>query len=283
MSPTWTERSTIDWINGVRTRVVEFNRDDNKQRPMLFIHGLNTQAYCWEPIVRRLDIGTDIYCPDLRGHGRTAWSHDGYWMSSFADDMVALVDRLALDRFDLVGHSLGVRIALIVAGRLGVRVRSLALSDCGPEAPRSGAENVRDRAVGLVGARAPKTEAEAAAQLRTVYPTWANEFVDSQVMHIYRRNWAGKLVRRADPELSWIAGSAGLQERELMWRMSRAITCPTLVMRGRDSFLLDHEQAVRMTEEIPDAELSEFDTGHYIPFEAPDEFTKVLSEFLATT
>lgn len=268
-------------INGLNTRWLDFDRSGNDERTILMIHGLNTQAYCWQPVVERMTSGTRVICPDLRGHGATDWSREGYWMADFADDMAALVDRLGLDRFDVIGHSLGVRIALILAGRLGDRVRTLALSDCGPEAPRAGAENVRNRAVGQNSTRAPAEEDEARERLRETYPSWQPEFIDDQVSHIYRRNWAGKLVRRADPELSWISGRAGLREVDLMWQMSRAITAPTLIMRGRTSFLLDEAGAARMGREIPDARLLEFDTGHYIPFEDPDGFTRAYCEFLA--
>jgi pimeloyl-ACP methyl ester carboxylesterase len=101
------------------------------------------------------------------------------------------------------------------------------------------------------------------------------------VLHQLRRNWAGKLVLKADPDVQWITGSASLPDVKYLWEISANLTMPTLLMVGRTSNVLDEELVGKMTSAMPGAVARWFDTGHYIPREQPEEFTAAIEEFLA--
>ena len=67
-----------------------------------------------------------LYLPDARGHGRTRWDvADGFEAGWLVDDLAAFVDALDLDRFHLVGYSMGGMTALGFAVRAPERLRSL--------------------------------------------------------------------------------------------------------------------------------------------------------------
>ena len=75
-----------------------------------------------------------VLAPDARGHGASAKPHDpdAYANDAMARDVQSLMDHVALDRYDVVGYSMG----SIVAGRLAprdARVRSLVLGGVGGE------------------------------------------------------------------------------------------------------------------------------------------------------
>jgi len=66
----------------------------------------------------------------VRGHGRSEPPKDGdYMIASMASDIAAVVDSLKLDRFVLVGHSMGGGVALTYAGAHPKRVAGLVLLD----------------------------------------------------------------------------------------------------------------------------------------------------------
>jgi pimeloyl-ACP methyl ester carboxylesterase len=71
-----------------------------------------------------------------------------------------------------------------------------------------------------------------------------------------------------------------LPDVEYLWKMSELLTMPTLLLMGRRSNVLDEAVVGKMLAAMPNAEVRWFDTGHYVPREAPEEFTKVLAEFL---
>jgi pimeloyl-ACP methyl ester carboxylesterase len=62
--------------------------------------------------------------------------------------------------------------------------------------------------------------------------------------------------------------------------MTARITAPTLMLWGQRSGFLDDELIARMGKAIGSFEVARTDTGHYIPREAPEEFTKLVQEFL---
>jgi pimeloyl-ACP methyl ester carboxylesterase len=113
------------------------------------------------------------------------------------------------------------------------------------------------------------------------HPEWREDFIDLHVKYQLRRNWAGKLVPKADPDVQWITGSVSLPDVEYLWKMSENLTMPTLLLVGRRSNVLDEGVVDKMLKAMPAADVHWFDTGHYVPREAPEEFTKVLTEFLA--
>lgn len=105
-------------------------------RPVLLLHGLFSSATVnWIKFghaERLADAGFEAIMPDLRVHGESAAPHDpaAYPTGVLVKDVLAIVDALGLDDFDLVGFSLGSRTAAasVIAG---LRPRRLVLAGMG--------------------------------------------------------------------------------------------------------------------------------------------------------
>jgi pimeloyl-ACP methyl ester carboxylesterase len=268
------------WIeqDGLRLHFTEWGRSTGV--PVVMLHGLNVQCHTWDPIIRDLDGDYHVIAMDMRGHGDSDWSPNGYRVHSMARDVHGLIDQLGLGPVHLVGHSAGVRVAIAVAGERPDTIRSLALSDAGPANSASGAVAMRDFIQATTNLRGFRDEEEARAFYRGFHPEWREDFIDLHVQHQLRRNWAGKLVPKADPDVQWITGSVSLPDVAYLWEMSKLLTMPTKLLVGRRSNVLDEEVVDRMLAAMPDATVEWFDTGHYVPREAPEEFTRVLRDFL---
>jgi pimeloyl-ACP methyl ester carboxylesterase len=266
-------------VDGVRLHFLEWGTPG--AHPMVMLHGLNVQAHTWDPIARELAKDYHVFTPDLRGHGDSDWSKTGYRVRSLMHDISGFVDQLGIGPFHLVGHSAGVRVALALAGERPDIVTRMALSDAGPATTRAGAEFMRDFIQRTVAIRGFRTPQEARDYYRAEHPEWVEEFIDLHVRHQVRRNWAGKLVLKADPDVQWITGSASLPDIPYLWEMSAKAGMPTLLMVGRNSNVLDEELVERMLTVMPNATVQWFETGHYIPREQPVEFTGALAKFFA--
>ena len=266
-------------IDGVGIHYLEWGTPGNE--PVLLLHGLNVQAHTWDPIARDLAQNYHVIAPDLRGHGDSDWSRAGYRVRSLAHDMNGLIDALGIGPVHLVGHSAGVRVAIAMAGERPETVKTLALSDAGPETTRAGAEFMRDFIQRTVSIRGFRNSEEARAYYENEHPNWVPEFIDLHVEHQLRKNWAGKLVLKADPDVQWITGSASLPDIPYLWSMLEKLTMPTLLMIGQTSNVLDQGLVDRMTSVMPNAAAQWFDTGHYIPREKPEEFLTSLRELFA--
>ncbi len=91
----------------------------NEMRPgketLLFVHGLSGSSSAWLPYEQIFEGAYNIVSMDLRGHGksRKLLFYGAYSPELMADDIVALLDRLAILRCIVIGHSFGTLLALL--------------------------------------------------------------------------------------------------------------------------------------------------------------------------
>lgn len=100
--------------------------------PVLLLHGMGSSARTWDRFAGELAAaGRHAIALDLRGHGES--SHPGeYSFELMRADVISILDHLGLARADLVGHSMGGRVASLVASVNPERVRRLVVEDAPP-------------------------------------------------------------------------------------------------------------------------------------------------------
>src|SRR2546425_8787481 len=114
------------------------------QPPMLFLHGGGLNAHTWDLVCASLRLERHCLALDQRGHGDSEWSPEmDYATESHVADLDAFIDRLGLDRFVLVGMSLGGVNALAWAGTHSQRLAGLVLVDVGPEIRSDGVRKIQ--------------------------------------------------------------------------------------------------------------------------------------------
>ena len=125
-----------DLPTGVRIHVAETGPEDAP--PVLCLHGWPQHFLIWRHLWPVLAGEHRVICPDLRGHGWSGWPDDGdFRKARLADDALALLDVLGLERADVIGHDWGAWTGLLLGFRAPERVRSLlALSVLHPWQPR---------------------------------------------------------------------------------------------------------------------------------------------------
>ncbi|MCU1442848.1 MAG: Pimeloyl-ACP methyl ester carboxylesterase [Cryobacterium sp.] len=108
------------------------------ERPVLLVHGFaSTAEVTWHTTgwVRALtEAGRASITPDLRGHGRSDKPHRGtdYLPRQLAADLVAVLDQLELEQVDVIGYSMGSRIAAALTQLAPERMRRLVVGGAGP-------------------------------------------------------------------------------------------------------------------------------------------------------
>jgi pimeloyl-ACP methyl ester carboxylesterase len=105
--------------------------DGGKGGPaVVLVHSLAGTAQQWSEQLRHLRQSHRAVALDLRGHGRSDPPKNGdYTIAGMAGDIAATVDSLGLDRFVLVGHSMGGGAAVVYAGTHPERILRLMLID----------------------------------------------------------------------------------------------------------------------------------------------------------
>ena len=126
-------------VEGVRHRFVRTARlrmhvaEAGRGEPVLLLHGWPQHWYAWRDVIPLLARHYRVICPDLRGFGWTEAPRTGYRTGELVDDLIALLDVLALERVFVVGHELGGRLGFHLSLRAPTRVRGhLALNALHP-------------------------------------------------------------------------------------------------------------------------------------------------------
>ncbi len=225
--------------------------------PVVFIHSYAGDSTHWTEQLKHLRKTRRAIALDLRGHGQSQPPANGdYSIGALEADVTAVVDTLKLDRFVLVGHSMG-----------------------GPTAIAYAAENPSKVAGLVLVASAAKTP-----------PEMAKEVIDNleKDYDTVYEGYAAKLLKGAQPEVARKVHKEMLavDQKTAMTIIKvlfahdplpglRQYTGPKLaIISSEGDTPMDlHNQA-----DLPHVTIE--DTGHWPQMDKPDEFNRVLEEFL---
>lgn len=98
---------------GLNFHVAEAGEGD----PVVLLHGWPQHWYAWRLVIPPLAVRYRVLAIDLRGFGWTDIAWEGFEKESMADDIVAVLDELGIDRAKLVGHDWGGWIGYLLAMR----------------------------------------------------------------------------------------------------------------------------------------------------------------------
>jgi pimeloyl-ACP methyl ester carboxylesterase len=240
--------------------------------PALLLHGIGNYARYWDLFAEATDGRLRLVAPDARGHGESDRPRDGYAPLDFVADAIAVLDRSAIDRAIVVGHSMGGMHAIFLAARHPDRVRSLVIVDTGVLPMAEGSERARR----LLTERPQRfaSAADARAYLERTSPGYTDAVYRNRLAWAFRED-AGGLVWRSDPHAlrEIMRARATPDER---WATLEAIGVPTLVVRGTHSNVLSEDVARHMVTALPDARLLEVEAGHNVALERPRELANAV-------
>jgi pimeloyl-ACP methyl ester carboxylesterase len=111
--------------------------------PVLFIHSFGGNTQHWENQLTHLRTSRRAIAMDLRGHGSSASpANNDYTVTSLAKDIATVADSLQLQRFILIGHSMGGSAAIEYAGQHPERVAGLLLTGTPGKSPAEQSKQV---------------------------------------------------------------------------------------------------------------------------------------------
>lgn len=226
--------------------------------PILAIHGwLGTPRTQLNTVIDALSADYQVIAPTLRGYGESRppqrdFPHDFYYRD--ADDVLALMDVLKIDKAHIFGYSDGGEVALIAAGKAAARFYSVST-------------------VGSVGYFGP---AMRPAAQRSASAAFLSD--DPELMALHGITNARAFV--AD----WIEAVVYMIDRggDVSLSLAPSIRCPVMLMLGDRDTLNPQAFGERLAAALPDGQVVMFsDCGHAIHDEQPAKFQAALKPFLA--
>jgi 3-oxoadipate enol-lactonase len=265
---TMTSRA-VSLSNATQLRI----RDQGAGPPLLFAHCLGGSCEVWTPQLEAFRTTHRCVAYDIRGQGESPLSPGGTLsMAALAEDAVALLDALQIDRCVFVGISMGAMIALHAALAAPQRFAGLVLADSAAGFDAAGRQAWNERIAGV--------QADGVAPIvETMMGRWfSDEFRQREpavVAAIAER-------LRTTPVDGYVAACAAIREHDVRHRLAE-IDCPTLVICGEQDPSTPLPLSQAMAAGIPGARLAVIpDALHLSNLERPQAFNQALGEFLRT-
>jgi pimeloyl-ACP methyl ester carboxylesterase len=265
-----------------------------KGQDIVLIHGLGASQGFWGPhILLPLARRYRVTLFDLRGHGYSHMPSHGYSLTDFATDLHHLLDRLNIEKADLIGHSFGGAVALQAAVLFPERIRSLVVADTRVRCLHSKQNTVLVRGncatikkLEKIGLSIPEDEEEAGLWLleRFAASLHANtlEKLKETEPFIPFVGKKGK-SRSAERLLQLFQATSARDEisksNELTLDKLSAIRQPILAMCGES--MLTNECLQGLRENIDRCHTVIFpEAGHFFPLTHSELFVKTVTDFL---
>ena len=220
--------------------------------PVLLLHPNGMNARVWELVVRRLTLPNRIVVPDRRGHGLSAAPPAGYGLDDHLGDTLELIGQLGGGPVHVVGAMTGANLGILLASRQPRLVRSLVVIDPAPALDPDVLRFVEE-SLAEGNLRFPSLEA---ALAKAADPKW-----DAETRAHYGRHFFRPAPVGGAGAVEWNFHAPGVLETERalvrpLWDEIH-VTCPTLVVRGAQSWVFSPEQQARLVALIPGATVAE--------------------------
>jgi haloacetate dehalogenase len=262
--------------------------------PVLLLHGFPETHYCWHRIAPGLAEGHTVVVCDLKGYGESRSEPggelgEGYSNRERAGELVELLGRLGHERFSVVGHDRGGRVAYRMALDHPDSVERLSVLNVIPTVEQFERMD-GDTALGywpfiLLAQPPPFAErvisASADFVLRSILESWpaSPDAISEEAIEHYLRGFTPETIPGicAEYRASFhIDRQMDAEDREA----GRRIACPVLVHWGSEEGQMSDSLEVwrRWADSVEGGPLP---SGHFIPEEAPEELLASLRSFLA--
>jgi pimeloyl-ACP methyl ester carboxylesterase len=236
--------------------------------PIVFLHGFTLDRRMWRRQVDYFSKSFRVIIYDSRGHGKSSCPETGYSRAIRVKDLKKLVDALKLDKFHLVGLSMGGATALGYAIDFPDSLKSLTLVDTAaggyspPPKYRDLRDAARDQGVEEAKRRWKKFALFYYLNRDEELRKEMDEIISGHCGHLWLDPMRGKYKDRDDVSLS------------------RNLKIPTMIFVGeKDRYFIPLARTLH--ENIADSEIDIVpDVGHMLNMEAPERFNHRLEQFL---
>ena len=283
--------SHVYFSQRLRLHYVDWGNDDAP--PLLLVHGGRDHCRTWDWVAQAFREDYHVIAPDLRGHGDSQWVIGAqYAIIDYVYDMATLIDQKQLQPLTIVGHSLGGNVSLLYSGVFPGNVKRLvSVEGWGPppDAIRSRADKgpqqrmrewihmLRDMAGR--DARPYETIDAAVRRMRDANPHLTPDQARHLTIHGTNQNEDGTYTWKFDNYMR--AFSPHRFDEADAHDVWENITCPVLLLRGRESWAADPVET-QLTRHFANVRSVAFEkAGHWLHHDRLDQFVETVGAFIS--
>ena len=234
---------------------------------MVLLHYWGGSRRTWSEVIAPLSSRFRCIAVDLRGWGKSDRQAEDYSLFAQADDVAGVIEALKVKDFVLVGHSMGGKIAQILAGRRPAGLRAVVLVAPAPPTPLRVPDAQKQSML------ASYTTPEGIGDALKVISH--RPLTISQRLQVTEDSLGGAEAAK----VAWVSEGMALD----ISNQTASINVPVCVIAG-SADQVEKEAALReaMLPLVPHAKFKTIEgVGHLSPLEGPDEVAQAISDFLA--
>lgn len=241
-------------------------------KPLIILHGLFGSSKNWQSHARIFANHCQIFNVDLRNHGQS-FHADEMNYPVMAEDVANLLTELNVEAAQILGHSMGGKVAMILAASRPELVASLIVADIAPVAYFHHYDDLIDP-IQALSLDQLETREQANHLLRQNIPEdqlrafLLQNLARESGSWRWRVNWA--VIQR---DMEFLTGFDAGEE----W----SIDVPTLFLRGANSDYIGDAEVDVINRHFGNARIATIDgAGHWLHAEQPDAFVRQVLDFL---
>lgn len=241
--------------------------------PLVILHGLFGSSKNWQSLAKQFSESFSVYTVDLRNHG-LSFHDDEMNYSVMTDDVYKLLGSLGLSSCNLLGHSMGGKVAMILANNNPDIISRLVVADIAPLAYKHDHNSLLEPIMALSLADID-SRAAADAALKPAIP-------DPMLRGFLLQN----LAREGDSwrwKVNWSAIKQHMSDLTdfPISKSDWLIEVPTLFLRGENSDYIGTDEATEIENHFSNARIETIrQAGHWLHAEQPQKFLCQVSDFL---
>ncbi len=240
---------------------------------LVILHGLFGSGRNWQSHARQFAEHFQVFSVDLRNHGESFHANEMNY-SAMAEDVAQLLHRLELSDCYMLGHSMGGKVAMMLALQNPALVKRMIVADI---APVDYFHHYDDLINPILALQLEKIESRAQADqlLRQNVPEdqlrafLLQNLVREASGWRWRVNW--EVIQR---DMEWLTGFGDLPQD---W----CIDLPTLFLRGEKSDYIGETEVVVIQQRFRNYRIETIEAaGHWLHAEKPELFNRLVADFL---
>ncbi|MGP1716047.1 MAG: alpha/beta fold hydrolase [Methylophilus sp.] len=238
-------------------------------QPLILIHGLFGSADNWGSIAKHFSQQYQVISVDLRNHGRSPHS-DSQTYAEMAEDLLALLDTLGLEQVDLLGHSLGGKVAMQFATDYPQHVNKLIVVDMAMRAYPDRYTQLMDTMLAVdLSQMTSRSDVDKA--------------LSADIANVRVRQFLLTNLVKNEAQLQWRINLPALKANyaTLTAAIDVNFERPGLFIRGERSDYVQDSDITQLQQHFPQAEFVTLPTDHWVHAEQPQLFIQTVADFLA--
>jgi esterase len=255
-----------------------FYRSYGSGKPLLILHGLFGMGDNWTTLAKHFgEKGFTAYTVDLRNHGQSPHS-DEFSYELMTEDVLELIDDLKLTSASVIGHSMGAKVAMLLALHHPSKIEKLVAVDIAPRYYPPHHQYIFDaiRSVGDLSAYASRKDVETQNFVSLLPNESTRQFI---LKNLYWKKTEGK------DELAWRFNvpviEKNIEDMGITLNTSSSFGKPTLFIKGEKSSYITANDEIEIRNLFPQVIFKTIaGAGHWVHADKPMEFLETVMAFL---